>query len=64
MIKRNKGAVPQLFNIKVFIYPGRAEIRGALPTQFLDISSNKKPQTAPVISSPSPLLLPPARSSR
>ena len=52
-IKRNVRAILQLFNIKVLIFPERAEIRGAIPTQVLEMSSQKQTQTVPVISSPS-----------
>ena len=53
MIKRNLRAILQLFNIKVFIFPERVEVRGTIPTQVLDMSSHKQAQTALVISSPS-----------
>jgi len=52
LIKRNMRAILQLFSIKVFVYPERAEIRGAITTQVLETSSHKQAQTAPVISSP------------
>ena len=53
VIKRNLRAILQLFNIKVFIFPERVEVRGTIPTQVLDMSSHKQAQTALVISSPS-----------
>jgi len=52
-IKRNLRAILQLFNIKVFVFPERVEIRGAIATQVLETSSHKQAQTAPVINSPS-----------
>jgi len=52
-IKRNMRAILQLFNIKVYVFPERAEIRGAIPTQVLEMSFHKQAQTAPVINSPS-----------
>ena len=56
-IKKNMRAILQLFDIKVIVFPERVEIRGAIPTQVLDrIIDKEKPATAPVNTSPSPLL--------
>jgi site-specific DNA recombinase len=56
-IKKNMRAILQLFDIEVIVFPERVEIRGAIPTQFLDrITGKEEPATAPVNSSPSPLL--------
>jgi len=51
-LKRNLRAILQLFNIKVFVFPERAEIKGAIPTQVLELSTKKKTQTAPITNSP------------
>jgi len=53
-LKRNMRAILQLFNIRVLVYPERVEIKGTIPTQVLELSTKKKTQTAPIISSPSP----------
>jgi hypothetical protein len=37
----------------VFVFPERIEIRGAIPTQVLDISTRKQNQAAQIINSPS-----------
>jgi len=56
-IKKNMRAILQLFNIRVIVFPERVEIKGAIPTQVLEKSINKEETaTAPVNSSPSPLL--------
>ena len=51
-IKRNIRAILQFFDIKVFVYPDRVEIRGAIPTQVL---ANDEPENqssfAPIIKS-------------
>jgi len=53
-IKKNMRAILQLFDIEVIVFPERVEIRGAIPTQFLDrITGKEEPATAPVNSSPS-----------
>jgi len=53
-IKRNMRAILQLFNIRVLVYPERVEIKGTIPTQFLDRTTKKEePETALIISSPS-----------
>ncbi len=52
IIKKNMRAVLQLFNIRVHIFSDRIEIQGAIPTQVLDISSQKKPPGVPIIVSP------------
>jgi len=54
MIIRNIRAIIQLFNVKVFVYPERVEIRGTIPTQILKLSTDKQITTAPIILSPSP----------
>ena len=46
----------QLFNIKVFVYPERVEIKGTIPTQVLDKSTEEEPDTALIINSPLPLI--------
>jgi len=51
-INKNLRAVLQLFNIRVHIFPDRIEIQGAIPTQVLDVSSQKEPPGAPIIVSP------------
>jgi len=56
-IKKNMRAILQLFNIKVLVFPERAEIKGTIPTQVLEKSINREETaTAPITSSPSPLL--------
>jgi len=56
-IKRNMRAILQLFNIRVLVYPERVEIKGTIPTQFLDRTTKKEePETALIISSPSPAI--------
>jgi len=56
-IKKNMRAILQLFDVKVIVFTERVEIRGAIPTQFLDrITGKEELATAPVNSSPSPLL--------
>ena len=52
IINENLRAVLQLFNIRVHIFLDRIEIQGAIPTQVLDISSQKEPPGAPIIVSP------------
>ncbi|GAF67594.1 unnamed protein product [marine sediment metagenome] len=52
-ITRNRREILHLFNIRVLVYPERVEIKGALPSHVLDKTTNKNPETAPVISSPS-----------
>jgi hypothetical protein len=52
-IKRNQRAILQLFNIRVIVYPERAEIKGTIPTQILDKTNKEENQTAPIITSPS-----------
>lgn len=53
-IKTNLRAILQFFDIKVFVFPDHAEIKGAIPTQVLKISTRGKTKTVPIISSPSP----------
>ena len=48
-INKNMRAVLQLFNIRVHIFPDRIEVQGAIPTQVLDISSQKEPPGTPII---------------
>ncbi len=56
-IKKNVRAILQLFDIKVIVFPERVEIKGTIPTQVLEKSIDKgEPATAPINSSPSPLL--------
>ena len=56
-IKKNMRAILQLFDIKVIVFPERVEIKGAIPTQVLEKSISKEEiATAPINSSPSPLL--------
>ncbi len=52
IIKKNMRAVLQLFNSRVQMFPDRIEIQGAIPTQVLDISSQKEPPGVPIIVSP------------
>ena len=40
--KRNMRAILQLFNIRVLVYPERIEIKGTIPTQFLDRTTKKE----------------------
>ncbi len=51
-INRNIRAI-LLFNIKMFVYPKRVEIKGAIPPQVLKLSVSRGISTAQVISSPS-----------
>ena len=53
-IKSNLRAVLQLFNIRVYVFPGRVEIQGAIPLQMLEIPAKDKPACAPIIRSASP----------
>ena len=46
-------AILQLFDIKVLVYPDRVEIKGAIPTQIWDKSTEDEPEAALIISSPS-----------
>ena len=56
-IKKNMRAILQLLNIKVIVFPERVEIKGTIPTQVLEKSINiEEAATAPIISSPSPIL--------
>jgi site-specific DNA recombinase len=50
LINRNLRAILQLFNVKVFVFPERIEIRGTIPTQFLDMPARKS-STASIITS-------------
>ena len=51
-IKRNMRAILQFFNIKVFVYPDRVEIRGAIPTQVMTQVEPEDPDAiAPIIKS-------------
>ena len=52
-IKRNMRAILQFFNIKIFVFPERVEIRGAIPTQVLERKTERAHSTAPIIISPS-----------
>ena len=52
-IKRNMRSILQLFDIKVLVYPERVEIKGTIPTQILDKSTEDEPEAALIISSPS-----------
>jgi len=52
-IKRNLRGVLQLFQVKVFIFPDRIEIKGAIPTQLIEFPKDHRKNTAPIISSPS-----------
>jgi len=47
-IGRNMRAILQFFNIKVFVFPERVEIRGAIPTQVL---TREEPSMVPIIKS-------------
>ena len=53
-IKRNMRAILQLFNIKVIVYPDHAEIKGTIPPQVLNKSTETEdePDTALIMSSP------------
>jgi hypothetical protein len=53
VVIKNIRAIMQLFNIKVFVYADRVEIRGAIPSQLLEMKAVKKSFPAPIISSPS-----------
>jgi len=60
-IKINLRGILQLFQVKVFIFPDRVEIKGAIPTQLIEFPEKHRKNTAPIISSPSqlnPLLQP------
>jgi len=51
-IKRNMRAILQFFNIKVFVYPDRVEIRGAIPPQVMTQVEPEDPDAiAPIIKS-------------
>jgi hypothetical protein len=43
-IKRNMRSILQLFDIKVLVYLERVEIKGAVPTQILDKSTEDEPE--------------------
>ena len=47
-IKRNLRAILQLFNVKVYVFPNRVEIKGAIPMQMLDIPAQALSQHAPI----------------
>jgi len=50
-VVRNIRAVLQLFDIKVFVYSNRVEIKGAIPPQLLGMNDVRETLPAPVISS-------------
>jgi predicted nucleic acid-binding Zn ribbon protein len=52
-INRNLRALLQFFGIKVLVFPERVEIRGAIPTQMLDISTRRQTKVAQIITFPS-----------
>jgi len=51
IISKNLRAILQLFNIRVHIFPDRIEIRGAIPTQVLNMSDQKESPGVPIIRS-------------
>ena len=51
-IKRNMRAILRFFDIKILVFPERVEIRGAIPTQILDLKDEKANSVAPIIESP------------
>jgi len=51
-IMRNQRAILQFFNIRVIVYPGLVEIKGAIPTQILDKTKKEGNKTAQIITSP------------
>ncbi len=52
-ISRNIRAIMQLFDIKVFVYPKRVEIKGSIPTQAVKLAKGNMINIAPIIGSPS-----------
>ena len=50
-IKRNLRAILQLFNVRVYVFPGRVEIQGAIPLQALQIPPTDTAACAPIIRS-------------
>ncbi len=54
IIKRNMRAILQLFNIRAIVFPDRVEIKGTIPQQVLYQGEVPEPETALLISSPSP----------
>jgi hypothetical protein len=50
-IFRNIRAVLQFFDIKIFVYHDRVEIRGTIPTQIIDMQSLKQRPVVPIINS-------------
>jgi len=52
-IKKNLRGVLQLFQVKVFIFPDRIEIKGSIPTQLIEFPKDRRKNTASIISSPS-----------
>jgi hypothetical protein len=50
-VVKNIRAVLQLFDIRVFVYSDRVEIRGAIPPQLLGMNNVKESSPAPIISS-------------
>ena len=51
VIARNKRALMQLFNIQVFVFGDKAEIRGIIPPQLIDLKHQKPKMIAPIIDS-------------
>jgi hypothetical protein len=54
VMARNNRAILQLFGIKVHVFPDKVEVRGAIPTQVLDLSEPQLKPTGPIISMASP----------
>jgi uncharacterized protein YfkK (UPF0435 family) len=53
-IRSNMRAILQFFNIKVFVFPNRVEIRGSIPTQVLtgeEPEQSESPSMVPIINS-------------
>lgn len=48
-IKKNMGAILQLFNIRVLIYPEHVEIKGTIPPQVLDKTAQEEPESEPAL---------------
>jgi len=52
VVIKNIRAIMQLFNIKVLMYSDHVKIKGAIPTQLLEMEKVKESLPAPIISSP------------
>ncbi len=47
-IKRNLRAILQLFNVRVYVFPERVEIQGAIPLEAFEVPAKDTPTCAPI----------------